>query len=391
MSLHIGRVVLVEPHGVSESGDKVEMEGREAWPTTLDRDEVLARHQDVLGLPGALVPVVFGRKPERSGYYTVASASSSLTGFGDYSGYADWSLSLVRHGADNAVDIESRLTTIARTNDFALAGERWHAPAIGHYSYYTGATVPSTMTRTGEDGPITIYRGVPSGISPRWGCAVGDYLGGRARIGLGFPAREVTGVAAAVDPGQWEISNGLVRVRRLFTSGSVEVAAHTGGAWRSKVWQVDIGAGPLTSWDAATILRNDPEAATIRLTQSRAPGRVAVDLTLRRGARFVEVYVQRGDSGSISVYLATPETMTDATSYVARTTNDSDGNRAICGSARNFNPHADGGITRTSTTVLDCYLGVVAGGGSAVSGDQATHLRDQYIGAMPELTSASRR
>jgi len=56
-----------------------------------------------------------------------------------------------------------------------------------------------------------------------------------------------------------------------------------------------------------------------------------------------------------------------------------------------FDPHASGGLTKTSTTWLDFYIGVVAAGGSAVSGDQATNLRDQYIGALPEVVAAVRR
>jgi hypothetical protein len=145
-------------------------------------------------------------------------------------------------------------------------------------------------------------------------------------------------------------------------------------------------------WESATILRNDPEQAIVRLTEHRSPvGRAVLDLTLRRGSRCVEGYLQRGDSGTLSVYLASAETVTDGTSYIVRSTDDGDGNRVTAGSARNFDVHANGGITRTSTTALDFYLGVVASGSSAVSGDQATHLRDQYIGALPETTAAVRR
>jgi hypothetical protein len=155
---------------------------------------------------------------------------------------------------------------------------------------------------------------------------------------------------------------------------------------------VDVGGAQIGRWEAATILRNDPEMVVLRLTEHRAPaGRAVLDLTLRRGSRVVEGFFQRGDSGSLSVYLASAEAMTDSTSYVVRTTNDSDGNRAIAGSARNFDPHASGGLTKTFSTWLDFYVGVVAGGGSAASGDAATNLRDQYIASMPEVTMAVKR
>jgi hypothetical protein len=53
--------------------------------------------------------------------------------------------------------------------------------------------------------------------------------------------------------------------------------------------------------------------------------------------------------------------------------------------------HANGGITKTAVTAMDFYAGVVAGGGSAVSGDQAVDLRNQYIAALPEVTMAVKR
>lgn len=237
---------------------------------------------------------------------------------------------------------------------------------------------------------MTVYRGVPANVSPRWGCAVGDYLRGRVRIlSVGY---ERVGVGQAVDAGDWELSNALVRVRPILSGGTLEISAFTGGAWRTKNWWVDVGGTQIARFEAATIIRNDPEMCVLRLTEHRMTvGRAVLDLTLRRGSRTVEGYLQRGDSGTLSVYLATAETMTDNTSYVVKTTNDADGNRAIAGSARNFDAHANGGLTKTSATWLDFYIGVVAGGGSAVSGDQAAHLRDQYVGALPEAVMAVKR
>lgn len=388
--LIIGRYAVRETWEVAEASSTVQVAGREVMPP-LTRDEVVYRYESVLGSRGLLVAAVWEDKPERSGYYTVTSASADLMDrAAEGVVVAGWKLSLLRHGSDTDVDLESRLTGAVRANDFSLAGERWHAPPIGHHSYHSGSTLPSTMTRATADGTMTVYRGVPANVSPRWGCAVGDYMRGRVRV-MSLGAEQVgTGSRLATD--DWELSNGLVRVRPLLAAGSIEVASFTGGAWRPKSWWAEVGATQVARWEAATILRNDPEMAIVRLTESRAPvGRVVLDLTLRRGSRFVEGYLQRGDSGTLSVYLASAETMTDATSYVVKTTDDAAGNRAIAGSARNFNPHANGGLTKTSATALDFYLGVVAGGGSAVLGDQATNLRDAYIAAMPETTAAVRR
>jgi hypothetical protein len=391
--LQLGRLVLRETQRFTESayqGWSMHIEGVEVCPL-LTRTEVWDRFDGILGGQGGLVAALWEEKSERNGYYTISSASGEVKdrkrqGITEIS----WKISLQRHGPDTDVDLESRLSGAVRANDFSLTGERWSAPSIGHYAYYTGATLPSLLTRATTEGDITVYRGVPAGVSPRWGCQVEDYLRGRVRI-LNAGVERV-GTAYPLDAGQWELSNGLVRVRPLSSGGSVEVASFTGGAWRPKAWWVDIGGVQVTDWDSASVLQNDLERCTIRLAVARSPvGRAYLDLTLRRGSRIVEGYLQRGDSGNLSVYLASAESMTDSTSYVVATSADGDGNKAIAGSARNFDPHADGGLTRTLNAAMDFWLGVVAGGDSAVSGDQATHLRDQFIGALPEVVAAVRR
>jgi hypothetical protein len=389
--LSIGRYTVRETWSVSETGAGVlQVAGREVMPP-LTRADVVYRYESALGSQGAFVPVIWEDKPERSGYYTVTSASGDIMDrAAEGVVVAEWKLSLARHGSDTDVDLESRLTGAVRANDFSLTGERWHAPPPAHYAYYTGATIPSTMTRDGSDGIITVYRGIPSGVSPRWGCEVGDYLDGRARIlSVGY---ERVGVGQAVDADDWELSSSLVRVRPLLSGGTLEIASYTGGVWRPKAWWVDVGGTQIARFEAATILRNDPEACVLRLTEHRATvGRAVLDLTLRRGSRVVEGYLQRGDSGTLAIYLAGAESMTDSTSYMVATANDSAGNRATIGSARNFDAHANGGISKTAVTAMDFYAGVVAGGGSAVSGDQAADLRNQYIAALPEVTMAVKR
>jgi hypothetical protein len=391
--LQLGRLVLRETQRFTESayqGWSMHIEGVEVCPL-LTRDEVWDRFDGILGGQGGLVAALWEEKAERNGYYTISSASGEVKdrkrqGITEIS----WKISLQRHGPDTDVDLESRLAGAVRANDFSLTGERWSAPSIGHYAYYTGATIPSVLTRATTEGDITVYRGVPAGVSPRWGCQVEDYLRGRVRV-LSSGVERV-GTAHPLDAGQWELSNGLVRVRPLASGGSIEVASFTGGVWRPKAWIVDVGGTQVTAWDSASVLRNDLEQCVVRLAVARSPvGRAYLDLTLRRGSRFVEGYLQRGDSGTLSVYLASAETLTDSTSYVVRSTNDADGNRVIAGSARNFDAHADGGLTKTSSTAMDFYLGVVAGGSSAVSGDQATHLQAQFIGALPEIVAAVRR
>ncbi|MCX4232801.1 hypothetical protein [Streptomyces ortus] len=393
-TITVGRIALREVFSVQESGGdsrKLSVDGQEA-STDLTRAQVMARHDSLLALEGTVVPVTFTNKTECNGYYTVESVGADLTEWpGGTTVKTDWKLSLTRLGTQGETDLQTRLTGARRSNPYNLAGERWHAPPIGHYGYYTGSTNPTSMTRTGEDGAITVYRAVPSTFSPRWGCAAGDYM--RGRVQFRSAGSELTGVDQECSTTVWQLSNGLVNVVPS-ASASLDVQAYTGGAWRSKLWRVFSDTSTeVTSWDAVTLLHNEPEAVCVRFTKSLNPGRLHLDLTLRRGSRFVEGYLHRGTADTLTVRLATMENNTAPASgeYVTASGNDAAGNRFIIGSASNFTPHASGGLSLAATTRLDFFLGAVAGGGTAAAGDTAPVLRDQYLGALPERIYGVRR
>lgn len=392
----LGRIPLREVFAVAESGGddrSLDLEGQESYPP-LTRAQVIARHDGINSLiPGQCIPVTWTDKPERNGYYTVKSAASTYTEYRTDMVTADWKVSLDRVGSDSETDLQSRLTGAVRLNDFSLTGERWHAPPIGHYGYYTGSTNPSTMTRTSADGTITVYRGVPANISPRWGCNPTSYLTGRVRVTT-TASQEVYGVDVPLAAAGWSMTNGLVNITPS-ASASFDVQAYTSGAYHSKLWNVSAaGSGSsITSWDGATLLRNDPEMCILRLVKGLSPGRATLDLTLRRGSRTVEGYLQTGTAATLAAYRSTLETNTSfaASGYVTATGDDADGNRFAVGSARSFTAHTNGGVIKSSATSMDFWIGVVAGGGSAVSGDAATDLRNMYVACMPEAVYGVRR
>lgn len=394
--VQLGRIPLREVFAVAESGGddrSLDLEGQESYPP-LTRAQVIARHDGINSLiPGQCIPVTWTDKPERNGYYTVKSASSTYTEYRTDMVTADWKVSLDRVGSDSETDLQSRLTGAVRLNDFSLTGERWHAPPIGHYGYYTGSTNATTMTRATADGTMTVYRGVPANVSPRWGCPPTSYLTGRVRATT-TGGQEVYGVDVPLAAAGWALANGLVNVTPS-ASASFDVQAYTSGAWHSKLWNVSVaGSGSsITSWDAATLLRNDPEMAIVRLVKGLNPGRATLDLTLRRGSRTVEGYLQTGTAATLAAYRSTLETNTSfaASGYVTATGDDADGNRFAVGSARTFTAHTNGGVIKSSATAMDFWIGVVAGGGSAVSGDAATDLRNMYAACMPESVYGVRR
>lgn len=363
-SIQLGRTLLRERFTAAETGITrgLDLDGQESTPP-LTRSVLVATHDNINALDSdSPIAVTFTDKPERNGYYQVESCASTLTEERGDRVLADWKVGLDRLGTAGEVDLQSRLTGAVRLNDFSLTGERWHAPPIGHYAYYTGATNPTTMTRTGADGTITVYRSVPAGASPRWGCNPTNYLKGRVRVTDTAAGLEVDGTQRPVPATAWALSNGLVNVVPTASAGVLDVQAYTGGAWRSKLWNVTIGGSNVATWDSATLLRNDLEHVVLRLTASRSPGRATLDLALRRGSRFVEGYLQSGSSATLAAYLATAETNTSfaASGYVTATNDDADGNKFACGSARSFTAHTNGGISKASTTSLDFWLGAVA-------------------------------
>jgi hypothetical protein len=366
--------------------------GQESSPP-LTTAQVTARHDDIMAIPDSPMSVVFTDKPDRNGFYRVADSAADYTSTISTTATTDWKIDLYRLGSESETDIESRLTGTVRANDFAQTGERWHAPAIGHYGYYTGSTIPTPATRASSDGSITVYRSIPSGFSPRWGVSPVNYPAGRVRVLDGGVER--AGVDTPVSAGAWELNNALVRVKPLTSNGSLEVSAWDGSQWETKNWNVTVAASgaAITAWSAATILRNDFEQCVLRLIAPLSPGRVTLDLTLRRGSRFVEGYLQRGDVQTLAVYLNVLENATNVATggYVVATSNDAAGNKATAGTARTFTPHGNLGIQKSSATFMDFYLGAVVGGTGANAVDGVTVLRDHYIAALAEFSVGVRR
>jgi hypothetical protein len=141
-SIQLGRILLRETFTVSEEqgGNRsLTWKGR----SHARRSRAAGRRrtrQHQRAHPRPVIPVTFTDKPERSGYYMVKSAASTLIEYRTEMLTADWKVALDRIGSVPRPTSNSRLTGVVRLNDFSLTGERWHAPPIGHYAYYTGST-----------------------------------------------------------------------------------------------------------------------------------------------------------------------------------------------------------------------------------------------------------
>lgn len=346
---------------------------------------------DIPGLMGAVLPVSFTNKTDRNGYYEVVDVGAQMTNMTGELVKVAWSFTLNRLGSDTEVDLESRLTgASARNNSFAATGERTHAPPVGHYAYWSGPTQPSVVTRATADGSMLVYRGLPATANARWGCAVANYSLGRCRF-VDANGLERAGLNFRTPDSSWSISNGLIQVRP--GAGALSVGAWTSGAYAAKTWDILINGASLGLPTATVVLRNEYETTVVRLLWTQAsPGRVTADLTIRRGSRLVEMYIQPEFSSTIKVVRQVTEAATAGTGYVRATANDGSGNRFVLGSAKTFtNDLTLGGISVASSVTLDAFIGVELAGSAAVSGDQAAQLYAAYLGMPSESIQVARR
>lgn len=391
-TVSIGRMQMREDLSASETDERtLSLSGQESVPR-LAADVVVARRDDFLSITGQTLPVLFTTKTYLNGFYTVESTQGEIVDWESGMRVFRWQCTLNRLGSKSEVDMESRLTgSLSRVNNFSVTGERIHAPAIGHNAYWSDATVSSAVTRTAEDGSIRAYRNLGVNVNPRWAIDPTAYASGRVRL-LSASA-ERAGTTFEVPVSTWELNNGLVRVKPLASGGALEISAYTGGSWKAKNWDILNAAVTLSPFDYVTVLDNRYESITLRLTKSLTTGRVYVDLTLRRGYRFADVFVQAEFGATLKIVRAANETGTNALAgTVVASANDADGNKYIVGSARTFTADTvAGGLSIASTAVLDAFVGVVAGGTGAVAGDTATDLQKQYIGAPAESVQAVRR
>lgn len=397
MSIQIGRLLFREAptrsfeENWSSDGRGVTLTGILTSDPTISRARLGEMHDDVLGLPMSLVPVLLDVKSHRDGYYWVDSSKSSIIELEDQEWIQlVWEIQLTRMGADNEVDIESRFAgPINRLNDHALGGTRWHAPSVGHTSYWAASDSPGIVTRTGEDGAVKVYSGLSLGVNPRWQCPTESY--GLARVRL-TDLGERAGMGIDPAPAVWTLGNSLIR---LTPNGSdLDISWHDGTAWSAiKKFQLTAGGSALGVPIAVSVLYNEYERVTIRCLWNRSPlGRITGDITLRRGSRFIEFLVKANSSTTLGVKRTTSEAATAATGLIRATSNDGGGDRYIIASTKTFTSDlVAGGISKPSVTRFDAMVGAEINGSAAVTGDQAAQLIMQYIGGPAEVVQAVRR
>ncbi len=402
--LQIGRigldVDLIDPEVYSGSGapagQKISLSGT-ALGTTLAESKVLRDELVALAaMPGIIVPITWTGDTSIDAFYRLVSASFDVQALHDR-GFIRFTVNADRAGSEGDLMFRSKLVGLALANDHGITDAEsapFHAPPRGGYGYNPGSSVPSFVTRTGSDGAIQVYEDVDFDVDPWWSVSAANFYAGGAQIEFGSTLFTRSGVTTENLPDDWRISNELIRVSPNGSAGRLDVAHHDGTQWETaKVWRIQSGGADVGQWNAVRILRNTPEECSVRLTRDvSAGGELTLDLSVRRGSRFVTGYLSRHAAATLKVVLATAEagatvTPSGASSAVGidRTSNDGDGNRYIVGSARSFvNDLTNGGLSKASTTTLDFFIGSEIDGSSAAAGDTSADLCLQYLGNLAE-------
>jgi hypothetical protein len=368
-SVTIGRITLRETFTVAEDDTREMTITGETSVSGLSADQVERIYEDLLGMMDQFVPIVWSDKAFLSGYYTVTKVQNN------YSSYTPtrvasqyrravvlgWSVNVMRVGPNNVIDIESRLSgPRTRANDFGLIGEITHAPPVGHYGYTTDGTVPSSVTRASQDGPVTVYRQIPANTHPRYGCDPALFGGGRVRF-IDAYGEERSGIERQTPPIGWALSNGIVSISAVSPGpGLFAVASWTTAGWVTRTWDVlrnGVSIGPLTDVD---VLHNTYDTVILRITKALAPGRMVVDVTLRRGQRMADIYVQSDSAATLAVRLLTGEPGVSGVGTVSSVGEDIDGGRYVIASPKTTTQDlVNGGLSVTSAAKLGVILGAV--------------------------------
>lgn len=400
MSLQIGRVgidLTLDPvtaglfgnGGVSFSG---EVSLSDATQAKSMRDELyrMVDNDDLV------LPVVWTADSSFDGYYKLVSASLNL-GMAALSGYYPFNLNLERMGSDGHMAIESRLQVGLRANDHSItlgSSEPVHGVPDSHKAYNPGTATPTTMTRALADGTMRVFRDMPQDTDPVWGIDAADFYENACQIEVGATLRVLAGIDADNLPNNWRINNGAVRVSPNGTSGRLDVQHYDGTVWETaKVWQVRVGGSEVGQWDNISVLRNDAASVIIRLNRRDSEITVVtLDLTLKRGSRFVEARITRNVAAAYKIVRNTTEAATTLTGAIRATVNDGDGNRYVLGSSKTVTDDLTiGGITSASLTGWDFFIGSAIAGSGAVAGDAPADLVNQYHGYVTEVMNPVRR
>ena len=401
-TLTIGRAgrdvgtIHVDPSGRSLSGNTLQLSGVLLCDT---QEEALALSRQITGLTDSpdepVVPITFADDHTLDGFYRPVSTSVEHQGHWVAAGAVPWSGTFEKIGGYAYPLVESILTVFMRTNSHAVAGATscwWGVPgsAIAPELGLAGASSFSN-TRLSAEGSV---RYVSSFLSEttyvaQWGVTPAQYYVGAARIEVGALNRVVVGRQVDAENAtvrQWRLNNAMVRVTPNLSTGQIDVSHYDGSTWdTAKTYGIysRTNGTAVTSFNSFRVLYNGPERVSIRLTGPMpvvTDGQYATyDLTLRRGARHVDLFCAGNNAAATTTWQVRRMTTEAATASgmtggIRALNNDADGNRyTIVSPATQTVDTTNGRVGLTSAARTASFgIGSSVGGSAATGSDVAT-------------------
>jgi len=411
VSITIGRVgsdgIDLQDPDISYSGNQVTLSGQytpDAGSATGVADTLWLREQ-LLGLAAneaePVVPVVWSARPEfgdeLDGFYRVVDAQASFP-VGSVNAdapFLQWSVTLERSldYRQPRAEIYGIWSTVP--NDFSISLANVITAVPSAVFDWDPGIPPAIGQRTTPDGNVryAVLTNVASGTyvgkfalwPPDWydGACRAQYAvaSGRWRNVIGrrsFTSLEIGDQSVRVD-------NGLARVTPW--NGSLWVEWYDPPGWTTALgftlWEHSASHQVMPT--TAAVLRSSPEEITLRVgaSQSGLPewGPVTVDVTLRRGSRWVYGKLTSTRQGQWELRFpgtVASSTVTDGfghTGAIRRTSNNADGNREMLASNRTFTSDlVNGRIYQATTTNTEFLFGIgLELNGSAATGDDTAN------------------
>lgn len=346
------------------------------------------------------------------GFYEVISAAVDMPARGLAARKLNWKVRLRRvavYPDINSLTVGDAVRTNAHSIGKGDTVPWWALPDAATMDYIPGA---STATRAAETGDVKVQYSTGGLImfnrTNRWQCPAADYYDGAARIelfdGVGWYAAVGDRLPNTLPTYGWRINNGLVRVSYGVGDGLLKVEHYISGAWSvSKTYKVTVTTTPSTigAFRTFTPVWNSPEVVTVRLGLDQAnasiPAAVTIDLTLRRGALWVEGVTSRTSEivsylgSELGLYRNTAEAATAVTSGIRATSADAQGGKFwMCTSLGKTNDLTQGGFY-VSSAVNEFDWAVGYEPPSAAGPDTFTNQIYGYFGPLDETVGFARR
>lgn len=360
------------------------------------------------------VAVVPSQDSSRTGYYRVLDGHLDLSPSSLRNYSAPARLSLEALPSRYTPLIESRIYGTLRVNDHSIAKGTtvpWWASPIDATMDYTSTT---TATRAGESGSVKVGYNTSGATyyddTFGWQCLAADYYDGAAVLEVTsdgvtwvrLPGLR-TGAASAASAYGWRLNNGLVRVVYGGSAGTLSVQHYISSAWvTAKTYKITYSSSgtAIGDWKAISILRNDPACVTIRLSaelSSTYPAQVNVDVSLRRGALWIDCVATKDSSvvsvtgTELGVFRTSAEAATAHTSGIHATSADAAGHKYILTTSKTkTNDLTNGGMyVATSVQVFPFMIGYEPSGASGP--DTFTNQVYSWFAATREYVRFSRR